>query len=157
MHCLEKVEYFITFTQGKSCERSMQNSFKWRQIEPSQESLARQVQLVTLPGKRPWRRPSSRWRDYISDLAWAHVGVGPTELSAITEKHEVFRALLGMRPVRPFPKKKRVWKCIKGRTSSPIDIQPAITNKKDFIIKHDETYALFPSADVSLKSLWSQE
>ena len=36
--------------------------------------MARQVQLVTLPGKRPRRRPSSRWRDYISDLAWAHLG-----------------------------------------------------------------------------------
>jgi len=42
---------------------------------------ARQVLVATTPkGKHPRDRPRSRWRDYISDLAWSRLGVEPTEL-----------------------------------------------------------------------------
>jgi len=38
----------------------------------------------------------TRWRDYISVLAWSGLGVEPAELSEIVIDHEVFRVLLGL-------------------------------------------------------------
>ena len=38
-------------------------------------------------------RPKTRWRDYITDLAWSRLGVEPAELSEIAGNHEVFRVL----------------------------------------------------------------
>ena len=62
----------------------------------SQERLARQVLLATPAGKRPRGRPRTRWRDYISDLAWSSLGVEPAELSEIAVDREVFKVFLGM-------------------------------------------------------------
>jgi len=46
--------------------------------------------------KWPSVRPRTRWRDYISDLAWSRVGVEPTKLSEIVVDRKVFRVLLGL-------------------------------------------------------------
>ena len=56
----------------------------------SQKILARQVLLAVSEGKRPRGRPSTTWRDYISDLTWSRLGVEPAELSHVPENHEVF-------------------------------------------------------------------
>jgi len=48
----------------------------------------------TSTGKRPRVRPRTRWRDYISDLAWSSHGVEPAELSEIAVDREAFRVIL---------------------------------------------------------------
>jgi len=44
----------------------------------------------TSTGKRVSGLPRTRWRDYISDLAWSRLGVNPAELSEIAVYCEVF-------------------------------------------------------------------
>jgi len=51
--------------------------------------------------------PGTRWRDYISDLAWSRLDVEPTELPEIAVDRAVFRVLLGLLPPRTFLKQKR--------------------------------------------------
>ena len=66
------------------------------------------LRLQTTPtGKRPKICPRTRLRDYISDLAWSRLGVGPAERSEIAVDREVFRVLIGLLPSRLSPKKKR--------------------------------------------------
>jgi len=60
----------------------------------SHESLAKQVLLAKLTGKRPRDLPRSGWNDFIFDLAWSRVGVEPAELSEIAVDREVFQDLL---------------------------------------------------------------
>jgi len=76
----------------------------------SQERLARQVLLATHRGKQPRGLPRTRWRDYISGLAWSCLGVGRGDLSEIAVDREVFRVLLGLLYPQPFPKEKRARK-----------------------------------------------
>jgi len=62
--------------------------------------------LQSIPtGKQPRGRPRTRWRDYISDLAWSRLGVEPAELPEIAVDREVFRVLLRMLPPRLSPRK----------------------------------------------------
>jgi len=44
-------------------------------------------------GKRPRGLPSTRWIDYISDVAWSSLGVELAELSEVTVDREIFREL----------------------------------------------------------------
>jgi len=55
----------------------------------SQERLARQVLLAAQTGKQPRGRQRTRWCDYISVLAWFHLGVEPAELQGIAENRDV--------------------------------------------------------------------
>ena len=50
--------------------------------------------------KRPSGRARTRWRDYISDLAWSRLGVERAELSEIAVDREVFWVLRGLLPPR---------------------------------------------------------
>jgi len=61
-------------------------------------------------GKRPKVCPRTKWRDYMSDLAWARLGVEPAELSETAVDCEVYRVLLGLLPPRLSRKKKRARK-----------------------------------------------
>jgi len=45
-----------------------------------QKRPARQSLLAPSTGEQPRSRPRTRWRDYISDLAWARLGVEPAEI-----------------------------------------------------------------------------
>jgi len=54
-------------------------------------------------GKRARSRPTTRWSDYISDLAWFHLGMEPAELSEILVDREVLRVLLELLSLRPSP------------------------------------------------------
>jgi len=47
----------------------------------------------------------TRWSDYISNLAWYHLGVEQAELPEIALDREVFRVLLVLLPPRLFPRK----------------------------------------------------
>ncbi|KAK3562555.1 hypothetical protein QTP86_002034 [Hemibagrus guttatus] len=52
-------------------------------------------------GKRPRGRPRTRWRDYVSRLAWEHLGVPPEELEEVSGEREVWASLLRLLPPRP--------------------------------------------------------
>ncbi|KAK3550782.1 hypothetical protein QTP70_004917 [Hemibagrus guttatus] len=45
-------------------------------------------------GKRPQGKPRTRWRDYVSRLAWEHLGVPPEELEEVSGEREVWASLL---------------------------------------------------------------
>ncbi|TWW76618.1 hypothetical protein D4764_12G0000080 [Takifugu flavidus] len=54
-------------------------------------------------GKRPPGRPRTRWRDYVSRLAWECLGIPPDELEEVAGEREVWDSLLRLLPPRPDP------------------------------------------------------
>jgi len=54
-------------------------------------------------GRRPWGRPRTRCRDYISLLAWEHLGIPQKELESVAGEKEAWGALLRQLPPRPGP------------------------------------------------------
>ncbi|CAB1450707.1 unnamed protein product [Pleuronectes platessa] len=48
-------------------------------------------------------RPRTRWRDYISTLAWERLGIPPSELVNVAREREVWGPLLELLPPRPDP------------------------------------------------------
>ncbi|TWW76516.1 hypothetical protein D4764_13G0011780 [Takifugu flavidus] len=54
-------------------------------------------------GKRPPGRPKTRWRDYVSRLAWERLGIPPDELEVVAGEREVWASLLRLLPPRPDP------------------------------------------------------
>uniref|UniRef100_A0A3P9PV83 Reverse transcriptase domain-containing protein n=1 Tax=Poecilia reticulata TaxID=8081 RepID=A0A3P9PV83_POERE len=54
-------------------------------------------------GRRPRGRPRTRWRDYVSRLAWERLGIPPEELEEVAGEREVWASLLKLLPPRPDP------------------------------------------------------
>uniref|UniRef100_A0A674PNH7 Reverse transcriptase domain-containing protein n=1 Tax=Takifugu rubripes TaxID=31033 RepID=A0A674PNH7_TAKRU len=54
-------------------------------------------------GRRPPGRPRTRWRDYVSRLAWERLGIPPDELEEVAGEREVWASLLRPLPPRPDP------------------------------------------------------
>jgi hypothetical protein len=54
-------------------------------------------------GRRPRGRPRTRWRDYVSRLAWERLGVPREELDEVAGEREVWASLLRLLPPRPDP------------------------------------------------------
>ncbi|TWW62414.1 hypothetical protein D4764_04G0010610 [Takifugu flavidus] len=54
-------------------------------------------------GRRPPGRPRTRWRDYVSRLAWERLGIPPDELEEVAGEREVWASLLRLLPPRPDP------------------------------------------------------
>ncbi|GAA6085164.1 receptor-type tyrosine-protein phosphatase F-like, partial [Tachysurus ichikawai] len=54
-------------------------------------------------GRRPRGRPRTRWRDYVSRLAWERLGIPPEELEEVSGEREVWASLLSLLPPRPGP------------------------------------------------------
>ncbi|KAK3512527.1 hypothetical protein QTP70_015639 [Hemibagrus guttatus] len=52
-------------------------------------------------GKRPRGRPRTRWRDYVSRLAWERLGVPKEKLEEVSGEREVWASLLRLLPPRP--------------------------------------------------------
>jgi len=73
----------------------------------------------TPTGKRPRGRPRTRWRDYISDLAWSRLCLEPAELFEIATDCEVFRVLLGLLTPRISPNEKRARKWVNEWICNP--------------------------------------
>ncbi|KAL1274594.1 hypothetical protein QQF64_027408 [Cirrhinus molitorella] len=48
--------------------------------------------------RRPRGRPRTRWRDYVSQLAWQCLGVPPGELEDVSGEREVWSSLLRLLP-----------------------------------------------------------
>ncbi|KAI3372157.1 hypothetical protein L3Q82_007013 [Scortum barcoo] len=55
-------------------------------------------------------RPRTRWRNYVSRLAWERLGVPPEELEEVSGVREVWASLLRLLPPRPGPGPKRMKK-----------------------------------------------
>uniref|UniRef100_A0A669C5T3 Reverse transcriptase domain-containing protein n=1 Tax=Oreochromis niloticus TaxID=8128 RepID=A0A669C5T3_ORENI len=51
--------------------------------------------------RRARSRPRTRWRDYISRLAWERLGVPPDKLEEVAGEREVWASLLRLLPPRP--------------------------------------------------------
>ncbi|KAI3354215.1 hypothetical protein L3Q82_018755, partial [Scortum barcoo] len=49
-------------------------------------------------GRRPRGRPRTRWRDYVSRLAWERLGIPPEELEEVSGVREVWASLLRLLP-----------------------------------------------------------
>jgi len=54
-------------------------------------------------GRRPRGRPRTRWRDYISQLAWGRLGILRNELQSVAGEREAWVSLLGLLPPPPDP------------------------------------------------------
>jgi len=65
--------------------------------------LPGEVFLARPTGRRPWRRPRTRWRDYVSQLAWERLRIPPEELEEVAGEREVWASLLKLLPPRPDP------------------------------------------------------
>ena len=52
-------------------------------------------------GQRPRGRPRTRWRDYVSRLAWERLGVPLEELEEVAGEREVWVSLLKLLPRDP--------------------------------------------------------
>ncbi|CAM4686377.1 unnamed protein product [Leuciscus chuanchicus] len=52
-------------------------------------------------GRRPRGRPRTRWRDYVSRLAWERLGVPPEELEEVSRERGVWASRLRLLPPRP--------------------------------------------------------
>ncbi|KAK3558314.1 hypothetical protein QTP86_014701, partial [Hemibagrus guttatus] len=57
-------------------------------------------------GKRPQERPRTRWRDYVSWLAWERLEVPPEELEEVSGEREVWASLLRLLPPQIDPQRK---------------------------------------------------
>ena len=54
-------------------------------------------------GRRPRGRPRTRWRDYVSRLAWERLGIPWEELDEVAAEREVWASLLRLLPPGPDP------------------------------------------------------
>jgi len=54
-------------------------------------------------GRRPWGRPRTCWRDYISHLAWERFKTSQEELESFAGEKEVWGALLSLLPLQRGP------------------------------------------------------
>ena len=54
-------------------------------------------------GRRPRGRPRTRWRDYVSRLAWERLGIPQEELDQVAGEREVWASLIRLLPPRPDP------------------------------------------------------
>ena len=63
--------------------------------------LPGEVFLARPTGRRPRGRPRTRWRDYISSLAWECLWIPQAELANVVGKREVLGSLLKLLPLRP--------------------------------------------------------
>ncbi|KAI3374050.1 hypothetical protein L3Q82_022616 [Scortum barcoo] len=60
--------------------------------------LPREVFQACPTGRRPRGRPRTRWRDYVSRLAWERLGGPPEELEEVSGVREVWASLLRLLP-----------------------------------------------------------
>ena len=51
-----------------------------------QERLPKQALHAKASGRKPVRRPRTRWTDYIEDLGWNRLGLRPSEMMEVMER-----------------------------------------------------------------------
>ncbi|XP_051936482.1 uncharacterized protein LOC127610385 [Hippocampus zosterae] len=67
------------------------------------ERLPGEVFRACPTGRRPRGRPRTRWRDYVTQLAWERLGIPRGELEEVAREREVWASLLKLLPPRPGP------------------------------------------------------
>ncbi|KAK0143304.1 hypothetical protein N1851_018556 [Merluccius polli] len=67
-------------------------------------------------GRRPRGRPRTRWRDYISTLAWERLGIPPSELVNVAREREVWGPCC---PRDPTPDKRTTMRMRMKRVTRP--------------------------------------
>ena len=65
------------------------------------ERLPRKVLDARPTGRRPRGRPKTRWRDYISKLAWERLGILPEGVEEVAWDNEIWKSQLELLPPRP--------------------------------------------------------
>ena len=65
--------------------------------------LPREVFQACPAGRRPRGRPRTRWRDYISTLAWERLGIPQSELVDAARERDGWGRMLELLPPRPDP------------------------------------------------------
>ena len=75
-----------------------------------QERLPKQALLAKANGRRPVRRPRTRWTDHFEDLGWNRSGLRPSEMMEVMEDREVWRLNLELLPPQPSRKSKAMKK-----------------------------------------------
>lgn len=58
-------------------------------------------------GRRLWIRPTTRWRDYISYLAWEGFMVSQEELENIAVEKDIWNTLFNLLTPHPTPDKRQ--------------------------------------------------
>ena len=67
-----------------------------------QERLPKQTFYTNMSGKRPIKRPRTRWLDYIEDdLGWNRLGLCPSEMQFVLMDREVWLLNLELLPPQP--------------------------------------------------------
>jgi hypothetical protein len=56
------------------------------------ERLPRKVLDARPTGRRPRGRPKTRWKDYISKLAWERLGILPEGVEEVAQDKEIWRS-----------------------------------------------------------------
>ena len=67
----------------------------------SHEGTAKQLMAGLQSCKRPRGRPSSRWRNYVEDLAWSRLGIPPAKFPLVAEDRDAWRSQLELLPRNP--------------------------------------------------------
>ena len=65
------------------------------------ERLPKHKLYAKVSGKRPVRRPRTRWLDYIEDLGWNRLKLHPNEMQSVLEDREAWRHNLELLPPQP--------------------------------------------------------
>ncbi|TWW64245.1 hypothetical protein D4764_03G0012530 [Takifugu flavidus] len=66
-------------------------------------SFLRRVAGLSLRDRETPGRPRTRWRDYVSRLAWECLGIPPDKLEKVAGEREVWASLLRLLPPQPDP------------------------------------------------------
>ena len=89
----------------RCCFRHERSRLRWfgHPIKMPLGHLLLAVFLAWPPGKRPKGKPRSRWRDYISHLAWERLGIPQEQLESVAGDRDVWITLLSLPPSQPDP------------------------------------------------------
>ena len=64
----------------------------------SHERTAKQLMDALPSGKRLIGQPRTRWRNYIEDLEWPHLGIPPAKLPLVAGDQDAWRSQLELVP-----------------------------------------------------------
>jgi len=81
--------------------RVERSQLRWHLIRMLPGRLPLEFFWARPTGRRPRSRPRTRWRDYISCLAWERLGIPQEELESVAGEKEAWGALLNRLPPRP--------------------------------------------------------
>ena len=90
------ISYFVTLLL---LSISLNILFDYKRCLPGEVFWARPT------GRRPRGRPRTRWRDFVSRLAWERLRVRPEELEEVAGDRDVWVSLLKLLPLRPDPRR----------------------------------------------------